>query len=63
MTTRPPDPGRPSGPTPRPSGSHDREGVSVPATRAVVWIVVAVVVLVGLALYFLYQRRLSPVLG
>jgi hypothetical protein len=63
MTSRPSDPGRPTEPPRRPSGSHEREGVNVPATRAIVWIVVALVVVVGVVLYFLYQRRLSPVLG
>ena len=64
MSSRQSDPGRPSGAQPRRSGTHERgDGVHVPATRALLWIFVAVLVLVGIVLYFLYQRRMSPVLG
>jgi hypothetical protein len=60
MSTRPPDPG----PPPRGSGQHEqRDGLQVSATRAVVWLVIAVVVLAGILLYFRYADRLNPVLG
>lgn len=40
-------------------GEDDRISVS----RAVAWIIVGIVALLGVALYFLYARRVAPLAG
>lgn len=44
--------------TDAPSGA-DR----VPVSRALAWVAVGILIVIGLVLYFIYSRRLSPLLG
>jgi type VI protein secretion system component VasF len=44
-----------------PQASSDEE--AVPLRRVLVWALVAVAILVGLVLYFMYGRRITPLVG
>jgi hypothetical protein len=57
-----PDAGRPGlARTPRADTPSDDD--RVPLGRIVGWVAVGVLVVIGLVLYFIYSRRLSPLIG
>jgi type VI protein secretion system component VasF len=44
-----------------PKSSSDEE--VIPLRRLVVWALVAVAIVVGLVLYFVYERQITPLVG
>lgn len=57
-----PDAGRPG--LARTPGADTPSGDDrVPVGRVLAWVAVGILVLIGLVLYFIYSRRLSPLLG
>ena len=44
---------------PKSSSSED----AIPLRRVVVWALVAVAIVVGLVLYFVYERQITPLVG
>jgi hypothetical protein len=66
MTT-PPTEDQPDAGRPRiarvPGANAPTEGDRAPTGRILAWLAVGALVLLGLVLYFIYSRRLSPLLG
>jgi len=56
-----PDAGRP-GLTRTPGADAPSDGDRVPVGRVLAWVAVGALVVIGLVLYFIYSRRLSPLL-
>jgi hypothetical protein len=46
-----------------PAADTPSDGDRVPTGRGLAWLAVGILVLIGLVLYFIYSRRLSPLLG
>jgi len=57
-----PEAGRP-GLVRTPGADTPSNGDRVPLGRIVAWVAVGILVVIGLVLYFIYSRRLSPLLG